>query len=1106
MAIIKCKMCGGDLVLTEGATTAECEYCGSLQTVPAVNDDKKTTLFNRANRLRFACEFDKAAGIYESIVADFPEEAEAYWGIVLCKYGIEYVDDPGTGKKTPTCHRSSFDSIMDDSDFEQACENADAVARRIYREEAKQIEELRKGIIEVSSKEKPYDIFICYKETDDNGNRTLDSVLAQDIYDALTAKGYRTFFSRISLEDKLGLEYEPYIFAALNSAKIMLAVGTDYEYYNAVWVKNEWSRFLKLIAKDNSKHLVPCYKGIDAYDMPKEFAKLQAQDMGKIGAMQDLLRGVDKLLAKAEARFSVAGIDSKSRAVALTARGSMALEDSDWVQADNFFEEALNFDPQHAPAYMGKLCVELKYTSEKTLAKQTSLPEDNPYFKKAVRFADSQYTATLEQYRYSVKDNVYMDAVARMQIAKTPDELDSLKAIFEKLNGHKDAVALSKKCADLKNELVKQELERAAKLHEERRRAKELFENAKTTAKRMRYRIAAGSGYTAGLRNDGSITASGRAHCCTEVYGLSDITKLCSGGWHTVGLRNNGTVVACGLTDEKQCNTTTWNDIVSISAGNDCTIGVNTDGTVVACGNYKSNGYDVSKWKDIAEISIGGHHIVGLHTDGTLVACGNTEYNQCYVYAWSDIIMIEAGHSHTVALKANGRVVACGHNNFNQCDVAGWSNIVMIAAGNFHTIGLRSDGTVVACGNNDHGQCDVSEWNNIIAITTSNSHTIGLCADGSVVACGDNTDGQCCVYEWDLFKHNNAAETPQHNRQLSLFAKNLIAAGDSHVIGLNIDGTVLTCGEKTGDISNWNDVISISAGLLHNVGLRANGTVVATGLNEAGQCNVSDWCDIISVSAGWSHTVGLCSNGRVIACGDNEHGQCNVSDWRNIVAISTSMDHTVGLREDGSVVATGNNEYGSCNVHGWKNITSISAGCSNTIGLRADGSIIACGQVEDEILRWKDIVSIASGILHTVGLCADGTVVATGFNSDGQCDVANWHNIIAVDVGRGHTVGLGADGTVIACGMNNSGQCDLTGWKLFDNVDVYTSKYQSDESERELLRPAAIKSMRERLENEYNSLSVEYTNLKGLFVGKRKKEIATRMATIDYHLNMMSAN
>ena len=193
MAIIKCKMCGGDLNVTEGVIVAECEYCGTKQTVPNVDSEKKLTLFSRANRLRMAGEFDKAAGVYESIVAEFPEEAEAYWGLVLCKYGIEYVDDPTTGKKVPTCHRSSFNSIIKDSDFEQACENADTVARRVYRDEAKAIEDIRKGILEVSGKEPPYDIFICYKETDESGERTVDSVLAQDVYDALTEKGYRVF-------------------------------------------------------------------------------------------------------------------------------------------------------------------------------------------------------------------------------------------------------------------------------------------------------------------------------------------------------------------------------------------------------------------------------------------------------------------------------------------------------------------------------------------------------------------------------------------------------------------------------------------------------------------------------------------------------------------------------------------------------------------------------------------------------------------------------------------------------------------------------------------------------------------------------------------------
>ena len=413
MAILKCKMCGGTLDVSEGMTVCECEYCGTMQTIPSVDDAKKITLFSRANRLRAACEFDKAASVYENIVGDFPEEAEAYWGLVLCKFGIEYVDDPATGKKIPTCHRSSFESIMDDPDFEQTMENADSIARKVYREEDKTIDGIQKGILEISGKEEPYDIFICYKETDDNGERTVDSVIAQDIYDILTENKYRVFFARISLEDKLGTAYEPYIFAALNSARIMLAIGTDYEYYNAVWVKNEWSRFLAMMSKDKKKVLIPCYKDIDAYDIPKEFKHLQAQDMGKVGAMQDLLRGIKKILPKDAVPVvqQVAApvtqiVQGGANVSALLQRIFMFLEDSNWQSADQYCEKVLDVEPQNGEAYLGKLMAELNVKKRKDLETQTEPFDNKANYQKIVRFGDERLVNEVKGYLEIVNNRI----------------------------------------------------------------------------------------------------------------------------------------------------------------------------------------------------------------------------------------------------------------------------------------------------------------------------------------------------------------------------------------------------------------------------------------------------------------------------------------------------------------------------------------------------------------------------------------------------------------------------------------------------------------------------------------------------------------------------
>ena len=399
MAIFKCKMCGGDLEINDTDKVIECEYCGTNQTVPSADNEKKLNLFNRANRLRINGEFDKATAIYENIVAEFPEEAEAYWGLVICNYGIEYVDDPATARKIPTCHRASFESIQNDENFNMALEYADVVAQKIYRDEAREIDRIREEILAVSRNEQPYDIFICYKESAEDGERTVDSVIAQDLYDTLTDKGYKVFFARISLEDKLGSKYEPYIFAALNSAKIMLSIGTKYEYFHAVWVKNEWSRFLKLMAKDKSKVLIPCYKDMDAYDMPDEFKALQAQDLGKVGAVQDLVRGIAKILGSTEKSQTVTVAPTTTGA--LTKRGYIFLEDGEYAQADSYFDKALDENPEDAKAYLGKVLSSLNKSSVEELT--DTLVDLNSFkdFERAIRFSSDEEKATLE----SIKEN-----------------------------------------------------------------------------------------------------------------------------------------------------------------------------------------------------------------------------------------------------------------------------------------------------------------------------------------------------------------------------------------------------------------------------------------------------------------------------------------------------------------------------------------------------------------------------------------------------------------------------------------------------------------------------------------------------------------------------
>lgn len=457
MSIFKCKMCGGTLEINNSETVGVCEYCGTKQTLPKLDNERKMNLYDRANHFRRNNDFDKAMGIYEQILNEDSADAESYWSIVLCRYGIEYVEDPTSRRRIPTVNRTQLTSIFDDEDYKSALQYADGYQREIYESEANAINEIQKGILAISQKEEPFDVFICYKETDKNGRRTQDSVLAQELYYELLEEGFKVFFAKITLEDKLGQEYEPYIFAALNSAKVMVALGTKPEHFNAVWVRNEWSRYLALIKKGEDKMLIPAYRDMDPYDLPEEFSHLQAQDMSKLGFMQDLVRGIKKI-ATADARTSTPVVKETIAAgnvniESLLKRVFMFLEDGDWTSADEYCEKVLDIEPENALAYLGKLMAELQVEKQECLKDYAEPFNNRNNYKKVLRFADRKLADKLkadiayinERNEESYKNNVYQHGLLKMKEAKTEEEFEAVYDIFDSIANYKDANELRDK-------------------------------------------------------------------------------------------------------------------------------------------------------------------------------------------------------------------------------------------------------------------------------------------------------------------------------------------------------------------------------------------------------------------------------------------------------------------------------------------------------------------------------------------------------------------------------------------------------------------------------------------------------------------------------------
>lgn len=390
MINFKCKMCGATIKASDCDKVVNCDFCGSTQTIPAFDGGKKESLYKRAYALRFSCDFDRARQIFEKIISDFPEEAEAYWGIVLCKYGVEYVDDENTGLKIPTCHRTLDSFIFADSDYLNAIKYSDTISSNIYKKEAEQIDAVQKGILKISMNEDPFDIFICYKENDYSGEQTKDSVYAYDIYKMLNNNGYKVFMSKVTLADKLGTLYEPYIYSALKSARVMIHVTTSLENTESVWVRNEWSRFIKFSSITIKKVFIPCYAGISPSELPIELQGFQGQDLTKIGSLQNLLIGIDNIFSS-NRKNSEEKKTVENNYDDLLEKGDRALEAESYENAENFYTKASYESKMPGDAYFGLLLAQYRVNGVESLIKSHwSKLINNENFKLAKQFCDER--------------------------------------------------------------------------------------------------------------------------------------------------------------------------------------------------------------------------------------------------------------------------------------------------------------------------------------------------------------------------------------------------------------------------------------------------------------------------------------------------------------------------------------------------------------------------------------------------------------------------------------------------------------------------------------------------------------------------------------------
>lgn len=498
LEIARCKTCGvvlDDLIRTAENGVVTCPACANVWTIARKDATPDTRNFLQIGEHDLDVgKYDDAFVAYQKAAELDPKEPEAYFGMALAEFKIRYLKDHTANRLQPICGEITDKRFKDGNSYLRALLNATDAQRSEYEKRAEEIDYILGEFYKLKQAGKRYDCFICVKVTDDETKLpTEDSKDADYIYRLLQEKGFTPFYSERELRNETGADYEARILYALYTSECMLVVCHNADYLQTPWVKNEYTRFLKLVNDEEkeSDSITIVFNGKPIEKLPGRAGKIQGINFVLREADEKVVKFVDAHTPEGKRRREEekqkrieqekiilrqieeqkkqqreleeklqniqGGSGFQATATSLLTRASQELSSEEYAKAEQFYDRVLEADPQNAEAWWGKFLVEMNLREDDRIWLTANL-DTFKTIKKSRNYQNAMQYATDEfrEHLNSVKDRI--QKCASEQIPKLESSKEQKKQAIDKATAQHEELN-----RNLKQQLkvVKQELNTA---------------------------------------------------------------------------------------------------------------------------------------------------------------------------------------------------------------------------------------------------------------------------------------------------------------------------------------------------------------------------------------------------------------------------------------------------------------------------------------------------------------------------------------------------------------------------------------------------------------------------------------------------------------------